>query len=562
MEYCEGGDLFKTMLMHGGALEEQWVCAEVPARERPGRRKRTQGRARAAWCGGGRVLRGAAVRKKIRIRPTRAPQVIAPLLRILEKMHALKLLHRDIKPENIFLTALGKFKLVRGRGRRGGRGASKGRMGRAASRRASCWTRVCAYPPPPPPPQGDFGLAIKFDEEVPFSRSGTLDYMAPEARPLRARARAPPSCAPRQAPRTRSPPRPSRPSPTPPPARAQVLKNPSVPFQEGRSVDPAMLAARGVSPYGPPVDVWAAGVLAYELITGHPPFEVEDEAQTAALIMYSDNVKFPAAKCAGGGGGRSEAVPSSLGSTRAGALRACPSLPLTPPTWTDPARTPQWADFVRAALVKNPDGRPSAAQLLAHPWVQLNMQRASAGGHRPSKDLLLQPLPLAPGGASGAAAGGRTAGKRTASFGGSSSSSSAAAAAAAAAEQPAPAAAAAAAAAAAPKKLPQAQRSAAGRAAAARPLPRDAHGARGAGGEPPQGARARGARPRQRERDGRAAFPDGCGERQRGAQRERHACVRPAQPAAGRGRPPQPLFGARARVWPGQQKRRPAASRG
>lgn len=29
MEYCEGGDLFKTMLMHGGALEEQWVCVEV-----------------------------------------------------------------------------------------------------------------------------------------------------------------------------------------------------------------------------------------------------------------------------------------------------------------------------------------------------------------------------------------------------------------------------------------------------------------------------------------------------------------------------------------------------
>lgn len=53
-------------------------------------------------------------------------------------MHSLKYLHRDIKPENIFLTSLGKFRL------------------------------------------GDFGLAIKYDEEVPFSRSGTLDYMAPE----------------------------------------------------------------------------------------------------------------------------------------------------------------------------------------------------------------------------------------------------------------------------------------------------------------------------------------------------------------------------------------------
>lgn len=29
MEFCEGGDLFKTMLMHGGLLDEQWVCIEV-----------------------------------------------------------------------------------------------------------------------------------------------------------------------------------------------------------------------------------------------------------------------------------------------------------------------------------------------------------------------------------------------------------------------------------------------------------------------------------------------------------------------------------------------------
>jgi aurora kinase len=106
----------------------------------------------------------------------------------------------------------------------------------------------------------------------------------------------------------------------------QVLKNPSVPFQEGRNVDMATLTSRGVKPYGPPVDVWAAGVLAYELVCGRPPFEVEDEAQTAALIMYSDSIRFP------------------------------------------PNRTPQWSDFVRTALVKNPDTRPTASQLLAHPW--------------------------------------------------------------------------------------------------------------------------------------------------------------------------------------------------
>ena len=45
---------------------------------------------------------------------------------------------RDIKPENIFLTSSMRFKL------------------------------------------GDFGLGINSEEELPFTRSGTLDYMAPE----------------------------------------------------------------------------------------------------------------------------------------------------------------------------------------------------------------------------------------------------------------------------------------------------------------------------------------------------------------------------------------------
>jgi serine/threonine protein kinase len=29
MEYCEGGDLFKIMLKHGGRLDEHYVCVEV-----------------------------------------------------------------------------------------------------------------------------------------------------------------------------------------------------------------------------------------------------------------------------------------------------------------------------------------------------------------------------------------------------------------------------------------------------------------------------------------------------------------------------------------------------
>lgn len=65
-------------------------------------------------------------------RAHRSPQIIAPLLRVLEKSHAACLMHRDIKPENLFLTKGNRLRL------------------------------------------GDFGLAMSWTEELPFSRSGTL----------------------------------------------------------------------------------------------------------------------------------------------------------------------------------------------------------------------------------------------------------------------------------------------------------------------------------------------------------------------------------------------------
>lgn len=51
MEWCEGGDLFKCMMMHGGRLDEYYVCSEI----------------------------------------------VAPLLRVLEKSHRQCFMHRDIK---------------------------------------------------------------------------------------------------------------------------------------------------------------------------------------------------------------------------------------------------------------------------------------------------------------------------------------------------------------------------------------------------------------------------------------------------------------------------------
>ena len=67
-----------------------------------------------------------------------AAAVVAPLLRTLAAMHARGIVHRDIKPENLFVADDGGVKL------------------------------------------GDFGLAIDSTRELPFSRSGTLDYMSPE----------------------------------------------------------------------------------------------------------------------------------------------------------------------------------------------------------------------------------------------------------------------------------------------------------------------------------------------------------------------------------------------
>ena len=54
------------------------------------------------------------------------------------RLHKQHIVHRDIKPENIFLTGSQRFKL------------------------------------------GDFGLAIQSSLELPYTRSGTLDYLSPE----------------------------------------------------------------------------------------------------------------------------------------------------------------------------------------------------------------------------------------------------------------------------------------------------------------------------------------------------------------------------------------------
>eukprot|EP00191_Tetraselmis_sp_GSL018_P005909 CAMPEP_0177614348 /NCGR_PEP_ID=MMETSP0419_2-20121207/22639_1 /TAXON_ID=582737 /ORGANISM="Tetraselmis sp., Strain GSL018" /LENGTH=525 /DNA_ID=CAMNT_0019111463 /DNA_START=896 /DNA_END=2474 /DNA_ORIENTATION=- len=127
---------------------------------------------------------------------------------------------------------------------------------------------------------GDFGLAVDLEKERPVSRVGTLDYMAPEVLA----------------------------SPTP----EQIARN----------------AAEASSGYGAKVDVWALGVLVYELVAGRPPFEVQDHDQTALLIMHANLEHFP------------------------------------------PQISKHCASFILQALAKKPSERPSAEELLQHPWIR------------------------------------------------------------------------------------------------------------------------------------------------------------------------------------------------
>ena len=45
-------------------------------------------------------------------------------------------------------------------------------------------------------------------------------------------------------------------------------------------------------PYGPEVDWWAFGVMLYEMMSGHPPFQGEDEEELFTSIVNSE-VRYP-----------------------------------------------------------------------------------------------------------------------------------------------------------------------------------------------------------------------------------------------------------------------------
>lgn len=135
---------------------------------------------------------------------------------------------------------------------------------------------------------GDFGIALNVREERAVTRAGTLDYMAPE-----------------------------------------ILKCPNK-QRADENKDKDDLA------YTAAVDIWALGVLAFELLNGCPPFTSFSKPDTESRISHS--------------------------------------MPAFGEDTSDLAR-----NFILSALQKNSIARPTAWQLLHHPWISAQGVRRSAG---------------------------------------------------------------------------------------------------------------------------------------------------------------------------------------
>eukprot|EP01025_Chloroclados_australasicus_P056133 TRINITY_DN68_c0_g1_i1.p1 TRINITY_DN68_c0_g1~~TRINITY_DN68_c0_g1_i1.p1 ORF type:complete len:610 (-),score=23.29 TRINITY_DN68_c0_g1_i1:514-2343(-) len=126
----------------------------------------------------------------------------------------------------------------------------------------------------------DFGLAINSRQETPNTRLGTIDYVAPE-----------------------------------------ILQCPIKvhPFQYKGSTHQLSYSSK--------VDVWALGILVYELLVGRPPFAGNSDAVTLTNIRVKE-----------------VHVPDHI--------------------------TPLARDFILLCLNKNPQSRPSIDSLYNHPWLQ------------------------------------------------------------------------------------------------------------------------------------------------------------------------------------------------
>lgn len=118
----------------------------------------------------------------------------------------------------------------------------------------------------------------------------------------------------------------------------QVLAQPSADVIALRKIRPTQLPS-----YDCKVDIWALGVLVYEALIGVTPFNDADPQAASLKAQFR------------------------------------PPLPLPPGISTE------CADFVTQALSKQASNRPSALQLLRHPWVKV---------HVPELDMARRGIPV------------------------------------------------------------------------------------------------------------------------------------------------------------------------
>ncbi|GIL80775.1 hypothetical protein Vretifemale_9818 [Volvox reticuliferus] len=174
--------------------------------------------------------------------------VLVPLLEALVYMHSRGVCHRDIKPENLLMSVSWQLRVA------------------------------------------DFGAAINLTQERAVTRTGTMDYMAPEVErcPLKLRP-------------------------------------------EDNKGNPSLA-------YSTAADVWSVGVLAYEMLVGFPPF-----------------INCSKGDVDGGGG---DGGGGDVGDDRPRELCF--------PHFVSAGGQ----DFISSALAERPTDRPTAPQLLRHPWLK------------------------------------------------------------------------------------------------------------------------------------------------------------------------------------------------